>query len=192
MWWYQRSLLLAGLAAITSACASTARRGDMTSRHEMVYAALAEQLLRLGPSAREGVFEARSSLPGLDSLHLALHLARIAHEQPSLDPAILVSLQQTARDTNCLPLPSDWRAYGLRLRTECAPAWSRDAAADRAWKTRVSTLGTSRIAFSPDSATAVVLGEIHCGRDCLHRAYYVFERTRSSWRVAYVVLVFES
>lgn len=191
MWWYQRSLLLAGLAAIANSCASTARTRDMTSRHDSVYAALAAQLLNL-PRDPEGVFEARSSLAGLDSVGLAHHLTLLERERPSLDPAILVFLHRSARDTNCLPLPSDWSAYGLRLRTECAPAWSRDAAADRAWQTRVSTLGASHIAFSPDSATAVVLGEIHCGRDCFHRAYYVFDRAPSGWRVAQVVLIAES
>ena len=192
MRWPQRFLLLAASAAIESSCASTAGRSDVASRQETVYAALAEELLRLGNSAREGVFEARSSLPGLDSVGLAHQLRVLEHERPSLDPAVFAFLRQTARDTNCLPLPSDWSSYGLRLRTECAPAWSSDAAAERAWQKRVNALGTSHIAFTSDSATAVVLGEIHCGGDCLHRAYYVFDRTRSGWRVAHVVLLFES
>jgi hypothetical protein len=192
MWWCQRSLLVVTLAAILSSCASTAGTRRPASREEAVYAALAQQLLLLGPNTREGIFEARSSLPGLDSLRLELQLTRVAHERPSLDPIILAFLRQTARDTNCLPLPSDWHPYGLRLRTECAPAWSADARAKRAWQSRVSTLGSSHIAFSTDSTTAVVLGEISCGRDCAHTAYYVFDRTASGWRVAHVVLIFES
>ena len=191
MWWCQRSLLVAGLIAISSSCASTVGTRADVSRHQTVYAALARQLLDW-PGVRGGIFEARSALPGLDSLEFALHLTRLAHERPSIDPVVFTSLRHTARDTSCLPLPSDWRPYGLPLQTECSRAWSTRAVAERVRQSGTSMLSASPIAFSSDGTTAVVLGQILCGRDCFHTALYVFDRTSSGWRVAHVMLIAES
>ena len=187
----QRWLLVVCFLALATACAPKAVTSAHASPQETVYVALAERLLQWA-GADQGVFEARPSLAGLDTVEVARDLAYVARETPSLNPAMLAAIRASARDTSCLPIPTDWRAHHLRLETVCGPPSLKYPVAERARQSRVAALGTSAIAFSPDSSQALVVGMILCGDLCAHAAYYVFARTETGWRVAQAVVVGES
>ena len=186
-----RRLLVASFAALATACQSNAGPVASATPHEAVYAALAEQLLQWAGTSR-GVFEARPSLAGLDPREVEEDLAYVAREIPDLDPAMLEEIRETSRDTSCLPLPTNWRAHGLSLETLCGAPSLKHPVAERARRSRPSALGTSAIAFSPDSSRALVVGMVICDGLCGHAGFYLFDRTDTGWRVAQVVVIGES
>jgi hypothetical protein len=183
--------LVASLGALTIACHTNAAPVGSTTPQEAVYVALAERLLQWAGTSR-GVFEARPSLAGLDPEEVEDDLAYVAREIPDLDPATLGEIRETSRDTSCLPLPTNWRAHGLRLETLCGPPSLKYPVAERARRSRPSALGTSAIAFSPDSSRALVVGMIICDGLCGHAGFYLFDRTDSGWQIAHVVVIGES